>query len=181
MFIYNVKLNGTKIFKGIFAIVCAIVLILFLLATFKVFNKSDNEMKVSDLVAKDVNTIDSKNYTNVLKAVHDNLNEYVGMKIKFTGYVYRVYDLDKDEFVLARDMVISSNYQTLVVGFLCNYEKAENLKDGTWVEIVGEIEKGDYHGEIPVLKILQLKEIKKPSDEYVYPPDDAYVPTSSIL
>lgn len=45
-----------------------------------------------------------ENYTNVLKEVHENLDTYLGQKICYTGYVYRVSDLQENQFVLARDM-----------------------------------------------------------------------------
>lgn len=38
--------------------------------------------------------------------------------------------------------------------------------------------KVDYHGDMPELQITSLKEIDKPNDEYVYPPDDSYLPTT---
>jgi len=118
------------------------------------------------------------NYTNILKSVHDNPDEYLGQKIKFSGYVYRIIDFTEKEFVLARDMIISSDFQTVVVGFLCNYNNAKDFEDGTWVEITGTITKGTYHGQMPVIDIENIQKIKKPSDEYVYPPDDNYIPTS---
>lgn len=118
------------------------------------------------------------NYTNILKSVHDNPDEYIGQKIKFSGYVYRIIDFTEKEFVLARNMVVSSDFQTVVVGFLCNYEKAKEFENGTWVEITGTIKKGTYHGEMPVVDIDSIQKTKKPSDEYVYPPDDNYIPTS---
>ena len=58
---------------------------------------------------------------------------------------------------------------------------AEKYKDGCWVEIEGTITKGEYHGEIPVIEIERIKETKTPNDEYVYPPDESYVPTSATL
>lgn len=129
----------------------------------------------------DVYQIDSNNYTNVLKAVHDDLSTYVGQKINFSGYVYRVYDLKDTEFVLARDMVVSSDFQTLVVGFLCSSNNSSSFKDGTWVNVTGKITKGYYHGDIPVIEIENIEEIQKPKDTFVYPPDDFYIPTSSLL
>lgn len=125
--------------------------------------------------------IDSNNYTNVLKAVHDNLEEYIGKKIKFSGYVYRMYDFTENQFVLARDMVISSDHQTVVVGFLSTSNEIKNYENGTWIAIEGTITKGDYHGEMPVIQVQTIQKIEKPSDEYVYPPDDSFVPTSTIL
>lgn len=78
-------------------------------------------------------------------------------------------------------MVVSSDFQTLVVGFLCSSEKASNFKDGTWVNITGKITKGYYHGDIPIIEINSIEEIAKPKDTLVYPPDDFYIPTSSLL
>ena len=106
---------------------------------------------------------------------------YIGVKIHFTGYVYRVLDLKDNQFVLARDMIISSNYQAVVVGFLCEYDKAKNFNNDTWVEITGEIIKGDYHGDMPIIKITNIKKTNKPSEEYVYPPDESYIPTEGML
>ena len=91
-----------------------------------------------------VTTLSSKNYTNVLKTVHDDIDSYVGCQINFTGYVYRVLDLTDNQFVLARNMIVSSDFQSVVVGFLCDYEKAKDFKDDDWVEITGKITKGDY-------------------------------------
>ena len=68
-------------------------------------------------------------------------------------------------------MVISSDFQTVIVGFLCESSEVKDFSDSCWVEIEGEIIKGDYHGEIPIIKITTIKEIATPSDEFVYPPD----------
>jgi len=45
-----------------------------------------------------------ENYTNILKAVHENLDTYIGQKISYIGYVYRVSDIEDNQFILARDM-----------------------------------------------------------------------------
>jgi uncharacterized membrane protein YcgQ (UPF0703/DUF1980 family) len=45
----------------------------------------------------------------------------------------------------------------------------------------GKIVKGNYHGEIPVIQVTKIETIEKPSDEYVYPPDDYYIPTSALF
>ena len=78
-------------------------------------------------------------------------------------------------------MIISSDFQTVVVGFLCESKEIKKFKDSSWIEIEGEITKGNYHGEIPVIKINTIKECDKPNDEYVYPPDESYIPTNNIL
>ena len=172
MFVFNVKVNGSKLFKTFFICVIILLLIIVGIVIFRVMLGAKNSPTPSSCLPQNkVNTISSSNYTNVLKAVHDNIDDYVGVKINFTGYVYRVLDLKDNQFVLARDMIISSDYQSVVVGFLCEYEKAKDFKDNTWVEITGEIYKGNYHGDMPIVKVTKMKEVDKPNDEYVYPPE----------
>jgi len=79
-------------------------------------NSSKENTTVSDEIpSPDIATISSENYTDILKEVHENLNDYIGQKISFIGYVYRVSDLEENQFILARDMVINSKNQTVVV------------------------------------------------------------------
>ena len=95
--------------------------------------------------------------------------------------MYRLYDFPNDQFVLARQMIVSPDLQAVVVGFLCHLNGAEKYKDGCWVEIEGTITKGEYHGEIPVIEIEKITETTIPSEEYVYPPSEGYVATTNIL
>ena len=179
MFVYNVKINGSKVFKIFFAVVIILIICILGVVLFRIFSGANKAS--SCMPQNDVSEIPAKNYTNVLKTVHENIDNYVGMKIRFTGYIYRVSDLNDNQFVLARDMIISSNSQFLVVGFLCEYKNAKDYPDDTWVTVTGEIQKGDYHGDIPILMITDISERQKPSEEYVYPPDESYIPTSSVL
>lgn len=150
---------------------------------YRVFSGANNSSRSNSCISKNgVSQISPKNYTNILKTVHENIDSYVGKKICFTGYVYRVLDLQDNQFVLARDMIVNSNSQTVIVGFLCEYDEAKNFEDNTWVQITGEIYKGDYHGDMPIIKITDIKSVDKPSqEEYVYPPDDSYIPTAGLL
>ena len=177
MFVCNVSLNKTKAVKCLFAVIAVILIVLFLFAAFRIFKDGKSETCQPDV---DVIELTNFNYTNVLKEVHDNLDKYIGKKIKFSGYIYRVPDFDDAQFVLARDMVISSNLKTLVVGFLCNYKDANKFETNTWVEITGTITKGTYHEAVPVIEITQMKNIAKPAEIYVYPPDDSFVPTVNL-
>ena len=179
MFVYNVKINGSKVFKIFFAIVIILIICILGVVLFRIFSGANKAS--SCMPQNDVSEISAKNYTNVLKTVHENIDNYVGMKIRFTGYIYRVSDLNDNQFVLARDMIISSNSQFLVVGFLCEYKNAKDFPNDTWVTVTGEIQKGNYHGDMPILEIIDISESEKPSEEYVYPPDESYIPTSGVL
>ena len=179
MFVCNIKVN----FKVVFVILCIIIVIILGLASFLVFKKGNfsNTTKINDNISSSLPTeITNKNYTNILKMVYDNINQYQGQEVKCIGYVYRNQDFSKDQFVIARNMLFTSEKDTMIVGFLCSFFGAENYPNGTWVEITATIGKTNYHGEIPVLKVKTLKETEKPSDEFVYSPDDSYIPTSII-
>lgn len=179
MFIYNLNLSKHNLAKLLFIVIAIIVMIFFCISAYKIFAQT---VKVKDSIPEpDMCTMETDNYTNILKTVHDDLDTYVGQKIKCTGYVYRISDFSSSQFVIARDMVISSDFQTVVVGFLCNSKDAKKFADKTWVEVTGTITKGDYHGDIPVIEITELKQVAQPKDVYVYPPDENYVPTAVLF
>ncbi len=180
MFIYNFKVDGNKLGKIFLGILFVIILIITAIICYQILG--NNFFKTNDSIkTNEVQELNVSNYTNVLKVVHENIDNYVGQKIKFSGYVYRMIDFNQKQFVLGRDMVISSDFQTVVVGFLCECEDAIKYEDNAWIEIEGEITKGNYHGEMPVIKIEKIQKIEKPSEEFVYPPDDSFVTTSTVL
>ena len=182
MFICNVKINGSKIFKYFFMGIVILIICILCFVTFKIFTGANaSATKSNHIVSNAVCKISANNYTNVLKAVHENIDDYVGVKINFTGYIYRVLDLKDNQFILSRDMIISSDFQSVVVGFLCEYEDAKSFDNDSWIELTGEIFKGDYHGDMPIIKVTNIKKVDKPNEEYVYPPDESYIPTSRIL
>lgn len=183
MFIYNFKINGGIALKIIILVLSLFMLIVFGISVYKIFFSSGKFVVNDKMEQKEITEIEAKNYTNILQAVHNDIDSYIGMKIKFTGYVYRVFDFSNKQFVLARDMFINDDKtQTVVVGFLCQYEDASKFEDGTWVEMTGIIQRGKYHNsEIPVIKVIDLKETSEPENQFVLQPSDTYIPTSGWL
>lgn len=180
MFVFNFKINGNKTAKIGLAILCIIVLLFTAFVCYRViFN---NFFKTNDdYLANATFELTTQNYTSVLQNVHNDIDTYVGQKIKFIGYVYRMYDFTDEQFVLARDMIVSSDFQTVVVGFLCHSEIAKNFETGRWVQVEGTITKGYYYGDMPIIEVEKIEQVEEPTDEYVYPPDDSFVTTSTVL
>lgn len=180
MFIYNLKINGARTFR---IIVISIILIAILILSLSIYNFYFKSKFITNdnIPSNSITDIKTNQYTNILKQVYDNIDTYVGQSISFTGYVYKIDDFKDTQFVLARDMLINSDSQSVVVGFLCTHENAKNFKPGTWVNVTGQIIKGYYHDEIPVIDINKIEETEKPEEEYVYPPYNTYIPTSVIL
>ena len=179
MIIYNFKFNGNKFLKiTIISIIIISIIIMFI--SINNLRKENKIILNDELRQNEVSTISSNQYTNILKQVYDDVDTYIGQKISFTGYVYKLYDFKNTEFILARDMLINES-QTVVVGFLCTSEKAKDYKEGTWVNITGTIIKGYYHNPIPIIDITEIHETEKPENALVNPPDETYIATSTIL
>ena len=183
MFIYNIKINGGIALKAIIVILSVFMLVVFGISVFKIFFTS-GKFEVNDKIKiKEITEINSDNYANILQAVHDDLDSYIGMKIKITGYIYRLIDFEENQFVIARDMYINKEKtQSVVVGFLTQYKNAKNFKNGEWVELIGVIEKGKYHNEeIPIIRVTELESVDVPKNSFVNLPSDTYIPTSGLL
>ena len=186
MFICNFKVNRKSFAKILIFIFAIIALVLLAVSITKILKDVKNANHLENTVVQDVIPspevayLTEENYTDILKEVHENIDTYIGQKISFTGYVYRVADLKDDEFILARDMVINSKNQTVVVGFLCKCQNAETYSNDSWVTITGSIQKGYYYGDIPVINIEEIKESSIPNSPCVMPPSDTFVPTSVI-
>lgn len=76
MFIYNFKINGGKALKIIIVILSIFMLIVFGISVYRIFIAS-GKFKVKDQIEKnDITEIKAENYTNILEADTDNLDEY---------------------------------------------------------------------------------------------------------
>ncbi len=174
-----IKLHGNRLTKFLFIIMLILILIIFSVGIYNIFFKEDiqNENEyftLGDAVnSSKVFEITPENYTTILQTVTENLDDYIGVKIHFTGFVYRLIDFDETQFVLARNMIINPNTsQALVVGFLCEYDKAYELPENAWVDVTGVIQKGDYYGDLAIIKVENIFQCDKPENEFVNPPNN---------
>ena len=97
MFICNLKINGGRALKIIILVLSLFMLFVFGISIYKIFFTS-GKFNVNDkLKAKDITELDAKNYTNILQAVHDDIDSYEGIipepyysKLKVAMYSYEV-------------------------------------------------------------------------------------------
>ena len=182
MFIFNLKINKNLFSKILFILMLIIIIGIFIFGVYIIFFKNNRTLKLSDTIkGDDIFEVTESNYANILKASSEDIDSYVGCKVHIIGYVYRLLDFKENQFVIARDMLISQDNQSLVVGFLCEYDNAMDFADGTWVDIVGEIQKGNFNGDIAILNILSIEETQEPENPYVSMPDDTYIPTANMF
>lgn len=168
MFVCNVKINKKKLSKIVIFITILLALTIIGFAIYKVFFSSNNSTisNGTELVQE----IKSYDYTSFLKDCHENIESYVGKSFSITGYVYRVPDFEKNQFVLSRTMIIDEANSAVVVGILSEYKDACKFEDGDWIKVTGTVIKGSYKGQMPVLEIKEITKCDVPEDEYVYPP-----------
>lgn len=182
MIIYNIKLNKKLILKICLTLMAVICICLTSVSIYNLFFSKPSSMNLIDdsIPSSQPAEIIASNYTNILKQVHNNLDTYVGQKISFTGYIYKLNNFNEKQFVLARDMDIGNN-QTLIVGFLCECENLKGYAESSWVKIEGEITKGYYNEDyIPIIKVTKIENTSMPANPNVPMPDDSYVPTALI-
>ena len=157
MYICNLKLNSKKVLFVCLAIAIVIALSIEIVSLIK--NSSNNSY---DYV------LDSNNYTNVLKSVHNNIEQNVGKTIKLSGFIFTLPDFKDGYFVCGRNMMLNSDEK--VVGFLCTFDNMTNFSDAEWVEITGTIEKGYYMADMPVIRVDTINKITAPANTFVNPP-----------
>ena len=158
MFICNFKLNLKRTL--IISVIVIIMIALFLEISNMIKNNSSNTF---DYV------LDTENFTEILKTVHDNIDENVGKTIKLSGFVFRLPDFKSNYFVCGRNMLLDGDEK--IVGFLCTYNGELEVADSEWVEITGKIIKGYYTTDMPVIEITNITKITAPTNTYVKTPD----------
>ena len=184
MIIFNLKLNKTSILKYLLVIMAIVCISIGFISVYKLVNSANKKQEFIDentcLPNTNIAVIDSNNYTNILKEVHEDIDTYVGQKISFIGYIFKIDSFKDNQFVLARNMDIGNN-QTLIVGFLCEYNDIDKFSEYSWVEITGEISKGTYNNsDIPIIKISDISQTQEPVNPTVPMPNNEFVPTSII-
>ncbi len=94
-------------------------------------------------------------YPKILDEVHSNIDKYVGKKISVSGYVYIQDDFQKDNFVIAQNVIFGN--ETLIIGFLCENLTKDYVDSYKNVTIIGKIEKCIYNGlQYPIIKVEKI-------------------------
>lgn len=158
MFVVNFKLDFKKILIGCIIIAAIVAIIM-------EFSLKNDTIASAKYIEKYDYVLDETNFTDILKTVHDNIDANVNKTVKFTGYVYRMPDFKKDYFLCGRNTIV--NNEDNIAGFLCQSSDAEKLADNEWVEITGIIIKGNYNGDMPIIKVGSIKKVTAPANTFV--------------
>jgi len=100
----------------------------------------------------------------------DHLERYVGKKIEFVALVYRPDHFPKNYFVPGRMAMTCCADDMAFLGYACEYESADTLKQKEWVKVTATVSKEfweDYKGEGPVLHAISVEPTKAPKEEVI--------------
>lgn len=172
MFIFNLKFNKKFFIKICVSIIIFLFISMIFFSFIKIKNNSKNLNNSINSSDSNILKINTENFTTFLSDCHDNIPNYLNKRIYISGYIYRMNDFNKDQFVVARTMLINDSKNSLIVGILCTYDKAYEFADYDWVELTGIIEEGYYNGKLPCIKVETLNKIKPPDNSYVKEPID---------
>lgn len=105
-------------------------------------------------------------YGSINKAPQD----YIGRKIKMSGFVFKEEGFASDQLVLSRFMITHCLADASVLGFLTQFEEASIFEEDTWLEMEGVLDVTTYDGyEMPIIKATSWKVIDEPAEPYVFP------------
>ncbi len=100
----------------------------------------------------------------------DHLERYIGKKIKFTALVLKPENMKKGYFVPGRMAMTCCADDMAFLGYACQYDGAESLKQKEWVKVTATVSKEyweDYKGEGPILHAVSVEKTKAPKEEII--------------
>lgn len=118
----------------------------------------------------DVIELDDNSYGIWYIDVMDHIERYEGKKLKFLANVLRPAQLPGGCFVPGRKAMTCCADDITFLGYICKYDKAETLKDKSWVMLTATITKeywAGYKGEGPVLTAVSVEPASAPKNEVI--------------
>lgn len=100
----------------------------------------------------------------------DNLDRYLGKTVKFVGMVLKPKEFPQNYFVPGRMAMTCCADDMAFLGFACEYDKAYELVEKSWVEVIATVDKEyrpEFRAEGPVLRAVSVVATKKPKDEII--------------
>lgn len=118
---------------------------------------------------QDTIEITTENYMEVMEAIYDYPDEFVGKTVELTGFVYNDPDNANQQF-LFRFGIIHCIADSGVYGLL-TIGNQQDFTDNTWVKAKGTL-KISYHSSLkqslPTLELEEFTAIEQPKNPYVY-------------
>ncbi len=100
----------------------------------------------------------------------DHVERYEGKTVRFKAMVLKPEEFPKNRFVPGRMAMTCCAQDMQFLGFACEYEKTEELREKDWVLVTAKVEKqyvAEYQGEGPVLKAISVENTTAPDNQVI--------------
>ncbi len=121
-------------------------------------NKNESYMQNSIDLGAGVIVLENNNYITKLNEINRSIDNYVGRKISYEGFVYKILNEQNEEsYVVARYYEQEHNriFHTTVMGLKRVYNGQWPAVD-TWVKVEGMIRKAEFNGQELPLLVLKI-------------------------
>lgn len=119
---------------------------------------------------QDVIVLDNEGYGIWYLDAMDHLERYVGKKLQFVAMVLKPENFPKGYFVPGRMAMTCCAEDMAFLGYACQYEGADFLKQKEWVKVTATVAREyweDYKGEGPILHAISVEKTKAPKEEVI--------------
>lgn len=129
----------------------------------KNIQSNQNPAKNRDIVVED------DMFGHLILDVQDNLDQYIGAKITFKGFVYRDKETKNNQIYVSRFALTCCVADAQVFGIMTEGKLAKSLKNDQWVKVTGIIDKVKRgKNNQPLIKLVKLEVVKPLAKPYVY-------------
>ena len=114
--------------------------------------------------------LDDNSYGIWYMDMMDHAERYFNKTIAFTAMVMKPPRFPKGAFVPGRMAMTCCAEDMTFLGYVCKYDKADEVKDRSWVKVEVSVKKEfwkDYKGEGPVLYASKVEPTEKPKQEVI--------------
>jgi putative membrane protein len=123
---------------------------------------------------KNVLDITDDNFVFTIDKINNDPDKMKDKIVRLKGFIYKEDDFTREEFALVRFTVMCCTADAVALGLTFKYPKAQLLKEDNWYEITGKVTANrkrieEMDADLPILDVLDVKKVKAPKDQYVYP------------
>lgn len=118
----------------------------------------------------DVIVLDNTGYGIWYLDAMDHLERYEGKKLQFVAMVLKPDNFPKGYFVPGRMAMTCCAEDMAFLGYACQYDGAEGLKQKEWVKVTATVAReywADYKGEGPILHTVSVEKTRAPKEEVI--------------
>ena len=112
--------------------------------------------------------IEDRDYAFFYRDLSENMEDYIGKTVKFTGMVATDKRLPPDNIVIGRHIMTCCEADIQYSGLACILPQAMELKTRDWLEITAKIEMQEhtiYRGKGPVLLAKKAERCTPPEEQ----------------